>query len=214
MKRELDYFEIEGAYGGSQDWFTNVVMHIGGCAAAAACDSCIYFALRGGMPELYPYEICRLTREDYKKFSAKMKPFLRPRRGGVDRLELFMEGFAKYLEEHTSRMGRTLCMEPFHGERPAKEAAEAVRAQIDQGYPVPFLLLKHRDKERFRDFIWHWFLLTGYEQASDGFWVTAATYGAATRLPFTELWETGHEQKGGMILYQLKNTHQLHEMCT
>lgn len=34
MKKELDYFTIEGCYGGNQDWFTNLVMHMGGCAAA------------------------------------------------------------------------------------------------------------------------------------------------------------------------------------
>ena len=28
---ELSYFEIDGAIGGNQDWFSNVVMHIGGC---------------------------------------------------------------------------------------------------------------------------------------------------------------------------------------
>lgn len=42
MERHLDYFKIEGEYGGNQDWFTNIVMHIGGCGAATACDSCIY----------------------------------------------------------------------------------------------------------------------------------------------------------------------------
>ena len=46
MERHLDYFEIEGAYGGSQDWFTNIVMHVGGCGAATACDTCIYLALQ------------------------------------------------------------------------------------------------------------------------------------------------------------------------
>ena len=45
---ELDYFGIDGAVGGNQDWFSNVVMHIGGCAAAAACDTCIYFGKRFG----------------------------------------------------------------------------------------------------------------------------------------------------------------------
>lgn len=44
MKKELEYFAIEGAFGGNQDWFSNVVMNMGGCAAATACDSCIYFA--------------------------------------------------------------------------------------------------------------------------------------------------------------------------
>lgn len=33
MKKELEYFTIAGEFGGNQDWFTNVVMHVGGCAA-------------------------------------------------------------------------------------------------------------------------------------------------------------------------------------
>ena len=44
MKKELEYFTIDDEFGGNQDWFTNIVMNIGGCGAATACDSCIYFA--------------------------------------------------------------------------------------------------------------------------------------------------------------------------
>ena len=29
MKKILDYFSVEGAVGGSQEWFRNVVMYIG-----------------------------------------------------------------------------------------------------------------------------------------------------------------------------------------
>lgn len=47
MKKTLDYFMIEGAVGGNQEWFKNVVMYIGGCAAATACDCCIYLYLSG-----------------------------------------------------------------------------------------------------------------------------------------------------------------------
>ena len=65
MKKELDYFTIEGCYGGNQDWFTNLVMHMGGCAAATACDSCIYFGLQNEkMKPLYPFDIECLTKED------------------------------------------------------------------------------------------------------------------------------------------------------
>ena len=35
-KKELDYFTIDGGVGGNQDWFQNVVMYMGGCAAATA----------------------------------------------------------------------------------------------------------------------------------------------------------------------------------
>lgn len=35
MKKILDYFSIDGAVGGNQEWFKNVVMYIGGCADEA-----------------------------------------------------------------------------------------------------------------------------------------------------------------------------------
>lgn len=99
MKRILDYFTIDGAVGGNQEWFKNVVMYIGGCAAATACDCCIYLALRKGMKHLYPFDVEHLTREDYVAFSMKMKPCLRPRVNGVNKLYMFTEGFGKYLSE-------------------------------------------------------------------------------------------------------------------
>ncbi len=68
-KKELRYFEIDGAFGGNQDWFTNVVMNIGGCAAATACDCCIYLTKRMGAKSLYPFDIDHLNKEDYKRFS-------------------------------------------------------------------------------------------------------------------------------------------------
>jgi len=107
MERHLDYFEIEGSYGGSQDWFTNIVMHVGGCGAATACDTCIYLALRKGMKGLYPGDAGRLTKQAYKEFSMKMKPYLRPRVNGVNKLWMFTEGFGSYLSdmgEHSLRM--------------------------------------------------------------------------------------------------------------
>ena len=83
MKQILDYFMIDGEVGGNQDWFRNVVMHIGGCAAATACDCCIYFAKYKGKKNLYPFDAENLSKEDYIQFSMKMKPYIRPRVGGV-----------------------------------------------------------------------------------------------------------------------------------
>lgn len=205
MERHLDYFEIEGSYGGSQDWFTNIVMHVGGCGAATACDTCIYLALRKGMKGLYPGDAGRLTKQAYKEFSMKMKPYLKPRAGGIDRLETYIEGYARYLADLGNEDGRSLHMEPLDGETDVEEAKAAVRRQIDRGLPVPYLLLYHKDKKQFGDFTWHWFLLTGYEEREGRFYVTAATYGAATRLDFEEMWDTGYEKKGGMVLYALED---------
>lgn len=205
MKKELTYFGIDGCVGGNQEWFTNVVMYMGGCAAATACDSCIYFAKEYGMKGLYPYDLEHLSRKDYVRFGQKMKPYIRPRIGGVRRLEWYVDGLSRYMDEaeREHRKNYGIRMETFSGARPFSQAAETVEAQLEAGMPVPYLMLKHRDAEQFKDFVWHWFLVTGCEGTGERMTVTAATYGEAVKLPFSRLWHTGYEEKGGMILYSL-----------
>lgn len=208
----LDYFSIEGSFGGNQDWFTNVVMHIGGCGAATACDSCIYFAKYLGMEALYPYDVHNLTRDDYKRFSQIMKPYIRPRAGGVRKLEWYIEGFRKYLADvnRTKSSGQIeIHMEGFAGSNSYEDSARMIRRQIDAGIPVPYLMLKHQNETKFKDFIWHWFLVVGYEEAEEGMKIIVATYGERVTLPLKELWNTGYEEKGGMVIYhcQISGNH-------
>ena len=151
MKRILDYFSIDGAVGGNQEWFHNFLMYMGGCAAATACDCCIYLALRRGMTHLYPYNVHQLTKQDYIDFSGKMKPYLKPRVNGVNKTSLFTEGFGKYLRD----VGEdNLMMEELSGTESLEKAEDFIRRQIDSGYPVPYLMLKHK-KECYKDFVWH-----------------------------------------------------------
>lgn len=204
MKKVLDYFSIDGAYGGNQEWFTNVVMYIGGCGAATACDSCIYYAKHQGMRELYPFDVTNLNKEDYKKFSQIMKPYIRPRVGGVRKLEWYIEGLEKYIRDVNTKKHTDfrISMEAFPGDEEWERARNVIRTQIDHGRPIPYLMLKHRNEEKFKDFIWHWFLVVGYEESEDGFGIIVATYGEAVTLPLKELWNTGYAEKGGLILYK------------
>lgn len=201
MKRELDYFTIEGTYGGNQEWFTNIVMNIGGCAAATACDCCIYLALRKGLEVLYPYPVRKLTKKDYVAFSQKMKPYIRPRVSGVKKVEWFIEGFGKYIEDMNAAAGCSVKVEmtEFPGEKAFEEAQGMIRTQIDTGYPVPCLLLRHKKSEKYKDYIWHWFLFVGYEQTGDDLLVKTATYGGSDIFSLKELWDTGYSEKGGMV---------------
>ncbi len=200
VKRDLPYFEIEGAFGGNQDWFTNVVMNMGGCAAATACDCCIYLGLRKGLEELYPYDIHALTREDYVAFSQIMKPYIRPRVSGVKKVSWFIDGFGQYIRDVAAarKRGVRLEMEEFPGSRPYHEARKMICAQIDAGYPVPYLLLRHLDG-KFKDYIWHWFLLVGYEESGGGLLVKTATYGESDTFSLEDMWNTGCEEKGGLV---------------
>ena len=84
------------------------------------------------------------------------------------------------------------------------EAAEAaVKKQIDAGYPVPTLILNHRDKT-LKDYVWPWFLINGYEEREDILMVRTVTYSWYRWLDLRRLWESGYNSRGGLVLYDLK----------
>ena len=132
-------------------------------------------------------------------FVRRMKAYLRPRLGGIDSLELFAEGLSRYFRD----VGVGVDMDRLPGSRSLREAERAVRRQIDGGLAIPFLMLRHKDKKEMDDYIWHWFMLTGYEEREDGLWVKATTYGEWRWQKLARLWDTGHDRKGGLILYRV-----------
>lgn len=202
MKRELRYFKIGKCFGGNQDWFRDPMMKLGGCAAATACDVSIYLAMYEGKKHLCPFDTEALDKKQYIAFSKIMKPYLRPRREGVNRLELYIDGFSSYLADQ----GETgIALTGFPAQRPKEEAAEVIKAQIDAGLPVPYLLLKHKDP-MLKDFVWHWFLLVGYEEFEDVLLVKTATYGEYQWMDFENLWDTGYIEKGGFIVMKPHRT--------
>ena len=199
MEKQLDYFFVDGSYGGSQDWFTDFWMHLGGCAAITACDSCIYFSLYYGMKKLCPFELHPMTRQAYIDFGMIMKPYLRPRNHGIDRLDIYVDGFGRYLR---NRGETQIAMEMLAGDLPEAEAQTAVRAQIDSGFVIPCLTLDHK-APAMHDYIWHWYILNGYRETNGRLEVKAATYVDFRWLDFPTLWNPGADRKGGLILYRI-----------
>ena len=175
-------------------------MHIGGCGALTMCDLMIYMALRRDRSECVPFDAHNLTRREYVRFGMQMKPYLRPRNTGIKDLETFIDGAEHYLQENGIKGIR---MTGFSGHRTYEEAEQILIQQIDRGMPVPMLMLNHREKS-FSFFEWHWFLINGYEYRAQSdteiCYVKAATYGKAHWLRFDSFWDTGEEEKGGLIL--------------
>lgn len=199
-KKELDYFYIGKEYGSNQDWFRDPMMKFGGCAAVTACDTCIYLSRTRGKHHLYPFHADNLSKADYIAFSKIMKPYLKPRWGGIDKLEIYQEGLGAYLKDAGEQ---NLRMELFSGEESADNAKLRLKKQIDAGFPVPCLMLKHKNRA-YKDYVWHWFLLTGYESienAESSFMVKAVNYGEWEWLDFDGLWDTGYARRGGLILF-------------
>ena len=200
MKKELNYFNIDGCFGGNQDWFRDPMMKLGGCAAATACDLSIYLAMYRNKKHLCPYDAATLNKKQYVEFSRRMKPYLKPRREGVNKPELYIDGYGQYLKDR-GESGVTLA--GFAGTAPIGEAEAAIKERLDLGMPVPYLLLKHKDP-LLKDFVWHWFLLVGYEAAEDVFMVKTATYGEYQWMDFKNLWNTGYMEKGGFIIVKTR----------
>ncbi|MBE6042038.1 MAG: hypothetical protein E7220_05905 [Clostridiales bacterium] len=201
MKRELEHFRIGSSYGGNQDWFRTFMMRIGGCGAETACDSSLYFALHRGIEGIYPYDLSELSKHAYIDFAHHMEKYLWPRMSGIDRLDIYIDGYSAYLRD---RGIEGLSMTEFGGHEPYEKAAEVLACQIDNGYPVPTLVLNHRDRA-MRDYVWHWFLINGYDRNDDtgDMLAKAVTYSGYQWIDLKRLWTTGFENKGGFVLYEL-----------
>ena len=199
MRHELEHFHIGDSYGGNQDWFPTFMMRIGGCGAETACDSSMYFALYRGLTMIAPENAATLNKEDYVRFAYKMKPYLSPRRTGIDRLDIYIDGYAQYLRDCCETR---LTMTPFDGTEPYEAAKDAIVHQIDRGLPIPTLVLNHHSK-KLKDYVWHWFLINGYDDSEGAFLVKAVTYSNYEWLDLSELWDTGHERRGGFVLYHM-----------
>ncbi len=197
MKKELPHYRIGSSYGGNQEWFRGFMMKIGGCAAETAIECCIYFD-RSFSTKLCPFDVNKITKEDFISFGEIMKPYLTPRMSGINRLSLFTDGFSDYLKSKNS----SVSFENFEGDRPYEAAERALVNQLDNNIPVPYLCLYHSDR-RFKDYEWHWFLINGYEIKDGRLLVKAVTYSAWEWLDFYNLWHTGRENKGGMVLLSL-----------
>ena len=199
MLKELDYFWVGEEYGGRQSLLPDMVMRFAGCAAVTACDSLIYMTLYKNLKNLCPFSTDQLRGRDYVAFFKTVKPYLRPRLMGINRLEIFVVAFKKFLKEHGTFFLDVL---PWSGDHDEQDTVNTIRQQIDRGFLIPYLLLHHKNPN-FENYEWHWFLLTGYDEKPDGrFLVKAVTYGAYEWLDFAKLWNTGYERKGGLILFK------------
>jgi len=212
---ELPKLEIADREGGNQRWLKNPTMYIGGCAATLASDHAIYFAKYFGLSKLYPYGLDNITKTDFIKFAKLVKPYIRPRIRGVDRLEIFIEGFSQFLKDKGIN---ELSLKPFSSDINYPQFAKKIIKQIKNNYPVPFLLLHHQNKD-LDDYTWHWFGINGIktfdtsdalEQLSEKtlkqLQVKIVSYGKAKWHFLYDFWNSGFSQNGGIIIYKFNTS--------
>ena len=197
MRKELPHFNVGTAYGGAQEWCYTNWMILGGCAAITACDCSIYFELYKDRAGLYPHNEFDISKQDYVDFAYKMEPYLSPRENGIDKLDIYIDGFTRFLCDHGAA---DICLSPWDGYSSLEATKAVVKEQINRGWPIPCLTLLHKHPA-MDDFVWHWYLLNGYEEFQDTTMVKAVTYGTWFWLDLEMLWSTGYDPKGGLILF-------------
>ena len=202
VRKELPHFYIGNSLGGQQEWYSRITdfgMNVGGCAAITACDCSIYFEKYFNLHGLYPFDLQNISREDYLRFGKVMEPYLYPRWSGVDKLEIYLDGYGRFLSD---RGIKNLKMSGWSGDSDYSDSFKVICAQIDAGYPIPCLLLKHQVPS-LQDYVWHWFILNGYEVRDGKYFVKAVSYGIGRWINFLTLWDTGYRRKGGLILFEI-----------
>ena len=198
IKKTLPHFYVGDSLGGQQEWYSRLTdfgMHVGGCAAITACDCAICLAKYFGLRELYPFDSQNVTRTEYLEFGRIMEPYLYPRWSGVDKLEIYLDGFGRFLRDHGVENVR---LSAWAGENSFDDTRRVIIRQIDAGLPLPCLILNHQ-AAALEDYEWHWFLLNGYEVRGENFFVQAVTYGVGRWFDLATLWNTGYSRKGGLI---------------
>jgi hypothetical protein len=141
-----------------------------------------------------------LTRKDYVKFAMSVKLYLQPRESGIKDIDTYMDGVRQYLEDTDVD---DIQVRGIGGDTDADKVKDEIMGSIDGGMPLAYLMLKHQDK-KFDFFEWHWFVVNGYEVRGNEFYIKVATYGDSHWLNFYELWDTGMEEKGGIVLFERK----------
>lgn len=193
--REIPFFTIEGQYyGGDQYWNTQWMMKNAGCSTATATEISIWLAKRGIAPALCPFDPQHVSRAAFLSLFSQIYPYVHPTVGGLTNIDRY----GRMFQEYGASCGVNLAAAVLSGNAQASQAAAFIRSSIDADLPLAYLMLRHRDP-RFDDFEWHWFTVTGYEEASAGLELIAATYGEKYRFALHDAWNTGFERKGGLV---------------
>lgn len=196
MKKELDFINIDGFYGGDQHWYRDRFMRMAGCSAVGASEACAYLA--GHFPalrKLYPGDPNTIHKEEFISFMETVFQYVTPGFMGMSSIKRFKRCFLEY----ACAAGADVRLSLLSGAASADAARQFVMRALDAGYCVLYLLLTHKDGE-LDEFTWHWFVLTGYETEGDAMRVDFATWGKKNTFDFDRLWNTGTLSHGGMVV--------------
>ena len=97
MKKEIDFIDVEGFYGGSQRWMPKEIMRLGGCSSICAGEICAVLKKNFGRKYICTIDTDMMTKEFFVSFCCVLFKYIYPRKKGVDTTALFVKSFKDYL---------------------------------------------------------------------------------------------------------------------
>ncbi len=194
MKKELDFLNVDGCYGGDQHWFKDAWQVLAGCSTVVASEIAVYLA--NAFPGLRSLSPCplSLSREAFTGFAQEMYQYVFPGLRGMPKTSIFIRRFGNYARS----LGVPVRFAVLPGSESFSSAKAFITGTINEGYPVTNLLLNHHDRE-LEELTWHWFNITGYEEAGEDLVLFFATWGEKRQILLSRLWDTQKEELGGML---------------
>lgn len=176
---------VKVGYGGDQDWFSREIQRKAGCASVAGANLAAYYAANfAGASSLYKGSANPFRKDEYISAMEDMYRYMTPGPVGFPYPERFASQFGAFAESRGVSVKPRLFMKAKGYEK----CADFVRAALDEGHPVPLLILHHR-AARLTDDNWHWVTITGWLDGPDGGDVVFSDCGSRDLHPARVLFE-------------------------
>lgn len=202
----LDYLKIEGNledyiyYGGNQEWFKTNWRRISGCGPTTASAIIMYENRKNNRDKSIKY-----TKSKFIDLMNDVWNFITPIKGkGVNTIELFFEGFEKYIKEKQNKKIKPIFMKvakKFEDRPKNKEVFKFLYEAIEKDYPIAFLNLDNGQESKLHK--WHWVTIVGilYDDLNDKLEVTIADEGLLKKINLG-LWLKTTKDEGGFVYFE------------
>ncbi|WP_455542831.1 hypothetical protein [Intestinibacter sp.] len=202
---KFEYLKVEDDFthctyfGGNQEWFKTKWRRMSGCGPTTGSTIVMYEDIKNNIDNK------KYTKSQFLDLMNDMWQFITPKVGrGVNTIELFYNGFEKYIEENQERNIKTTFMKipKEFNERPSNtDVFKFLYKALDNDHPIAFLNLDNGDETKLD--AWHWVTIVGilYDDIEDKLQVTIADEGLLKMIDLG-LWLNTTKNEGGFIYFE------------
>lgn len=192
MLLNQEFFQIDGWYGGKQEWlfesgYTSKKKSDKSCGVAAAANLLLYLSRE--KPELEMLYKGN-NKEDYIELMIKLYTFLKPRFYGIPTLRKMKRGILNFIETKGVKLRPSSKIWIFK----QKDETSFIKNAILKGHPVLLLTWNSPDPQ-FKN---HWVTVTGWEEKDGEDFMVVSNWGYRKSYSYNKWINEGSIFKGAL----------------